>query len=381
MTDSPRPGTRADTRRYDSASAIPGRRLAFKGDKDFRRELNTRVNAYFLESGHSRRDVGAWYAKAATILVTFAVSYALLVFFASAWWQAVPLTVALALSVVGIGFNIMHDGGHRAISRHPAVNRLMAHSLDIVGGSSYLWHWKHNVLHHTYANITGHDMDVTLGALARFTPHQPHYAHQRWQHWYVWILYGLLVVKWQFYDDFKVLFTGKIGPHRIRRPRGPDLVMLLLGKLVFVVLAFVIPLSRHPVWEFIPLYALFGVVLGFVLSVVFQLAHVVEEASFPVVAEGEGPIDRSWAEHQVQTTVNFCLGNRAVTWLLGGLNYQIEHHLFPGMSHCNYPALSRIVKPACAEFGLSYSEHASFWAGLRSHARWLKRLGKSEVLA
>jgi linoleoyl-CoA desaturase len=257
----------------------------------------------------------------------------------------------------------------------------MAHSLDVVGGSSYLWHWKHDVLHHTYANITGHDMDITLGALTRFTPHQPSYRHQRWQHCYVWILYGLLVIKWQFHDDFKVLFTGKIGPHRIPRPRGADLVMLILGKFVFVTLAFVIPLSLHGVWVFVPFYALFAVVIGFVLSVVFQLAHVVEEASFPAVAKGEYSVDRSWAEHQIQSTVNFCHENHIVTWLLGGLNYQIEHHLFPGISHCNYPALSRIVKAACAEYGISYNEHASFWAGLCSHARWLKRLGGSEAIA
>jgi linoleoyl-CoA desaturase len=381
MTDFSRPGTRPDTRRCDSASTVSRRRLSFSGDNVFRGELTARVNAYFQTMGLSRRDVGAWYAKAATILATFTVSYALLVFVASTWWQAVLLTVLLALSVVGIGFNIMHDGSHRAVSRHRTVNRLMAHSLDIVGGSSYLWHWKHDVLHHTYANITGHDMDVTLGALTRFTPHQPRYAHQRWQHWYVWILYGLLVVKWQFYDDFRVLLTGKIGPHQITRPRGLNLVMLLLGKLVFVVLGFVIPLLLHPIWVFIPLYALFAIVLALVLSIVFQLAHVVEAASFPAVPAGERSIDRSWAEHQIQCTVNFCHGNRVVTWLLGGLNYQIEHHLFPGICHCNYPALSRIVKPTCEEFGIPYNEHASFWAGLCSHARWLKQLGKAESAA
>ena len=380
MTDFSRPGTRSDQDRCDFATSTSRRRLAYSGDNDFRRELIHRVNAWFLESGHSRRDVRTWYLKAATILATFAVSYVLLVFVASTWWQAMPLTVLLALSVIGIGFNIMHDGGHKAVSRYRSVNRLMARSLDMVGGSSYLWHWKHGVLHHTYANITGHDMDVTLGALARFTPHQRRYTHQRWQHWYVWILYGLLAIKWQFYDDFKVLLTGRIGPHRIPRPRGAELVTLIAGKLVFATLAFLIPLTLHPLWVFIPFYLIFAVVLGFVLSVIFQLAHTVEEASFPDVPEGTHSVDNSWAAHQIQTTVNFCHGNRVVTWLLGGLNYQIEHHLFPEISHCNYAALSRIVKPACAEFGLTYNEHASFWAGLRSHVTWLKRMGTMEAI-
>jgi linoleoyl-CoA desaturase len=381
MTDFSRPDTRTDQRRGDAATTKSRRRLAYSGDNDFRRELTTRVNDYFLKTGHSRHDVAAWYLKAAAILATFGVSYALLVFVAETWWQAVPLTALLALSVIGIGFNIMHDGGHRAVSRNRTINRLMAFSLDIVGGSSYLWHWKHGVLHHNYVNITGYDMDVTLGALARFTPQQPRYAHQRWQHWYIWVLYGLLAIKWQFYDDFKVLLTGKIGPHRIPRPRGAELVMLILGKLIFVVIAFVIPLAVHPFWIFAPFYVLFAVVLGFVLSVVFQLAHSVQEASFPTVPDGSLSVDNSWAVHQVQTTVNFCHGNRILTWLLGGLNYQIEHHLFPEISHCNYPALSRIVKPACAEFGIAYNEHASLRAGLRSHVRWLRQLGRMEAVA
>jgi linoleoyl-CoA desaturase len=325
--------------------------------------------------------VPGWYRKAAIILSTFAVSYVLLVFVASAWWQAVPLTLVLALSVVGIGFNIMHDGGHGAVSRHRVINRLMAHTLDMAGGSSYLWHWKHGVLHHNYANITGHDMDVALGSLARLTPHQPRFAHQRWQHWYVWGLYGLLAIKWQLYDDFKVLLTGRIGPHRRPRPRGAALGMLVAGKLVFVTLAFVIPLLLHSIWVFALFYLLFAVVLGFVLSVVFQLAHIVEEADFPDVPASARSVDNAWAVHQVQATVNFCHDNRVVTWLLGGLNYQIEHHLFPEVSHCNYPGLSEIVRATCREFGIAYQEHASFWSGLRSHVRWLRQMGTAAAAA
>jgi linoleoyl-CoA desaturase len=277
--------------------------------------------------------------------------------------------------VVGIGFNIMHDGGHGAVSKHRSVNRVMAHSLDIVGGSSYLWRWKHGVLHHHYANITGHDTDIALGPLARFTPHQPSYAHQRWQHWYVWLLYGLMVIKWQFFDDFRVLLTGKIGPHHIPRPRGADLAVLIAAKLAFFLLAFVIPLALHPFLNVALIYLLFAALVGILLSVVFQLAHCVEDAEFPLIADGVFTVDNAWAIHQVETTINFSRGNPIVTWLLGGLNYQIEHHLFPDVSHCNYPALAVIVKDTCADFGVSYKEHASFWSGVCSHFRWLRRMG------
>ncbi|HUF72599.1 MAG TPA: acyl-CoA desaturase [Gammaproteobacteria bacterium] len=376
MTDFTRPGTRPEKHLDGRDDAASRRRLSYSGSKAFQRELRRRVDGYFSETGAPRRDVAAWYLKAGMILAAFVSSYTLLVFFASAWWQAVPLTAVLAFSVVGIGFNIMHDAGHGAVSRHRFVNRLMAHSLDIVGGSSYLWHWKHDVLHHNYANITGHDTDVAIGMLGRFTPHQPRYPHQRWQHWYVWVLYGLMAIKWQLFDDFRTLLRGKIGPHRIPRPRGADLAMLVACKLAFFVLAFVIPLRLHPIATFLPYYLLFAVVAGLVLSTVFQLAHTVEEAEFPSVPDGARSVDNAWAVHQVQTAVNFCHGNRLVTWLLGGLNYQIEHHLFPDVSHCNYPGLSGVVKATCGEFGIAYKEHPSFWAGIRSHFRWLRRMGE-----
>ncbi len=337
--------------------------------------LRARVDRYFEQSGRSRRDVREWYWKMAAILLSFASSYAALVFFASSWWQCIPLAIVLAFSIVGLGFNIMHDAGHGAVSRHRFVNRLMAHSSDLVGSSSYLWRWKHGVLHHHYANITGHDTDIAAGPLARFTPHQNRYAHQRWQHWYVWVLYGLMDIKWHLFDDFRVLILGRIGPHRIPRPRGADLAWLVVGKVVFFTLAFAIPLWRHPLIVVAATYVLAAGVVGLMLSVVFQLAHCVEDAEFPLVASDAADVDSSWAAHQLRTTVNFCRGNRLVTWLTGGLNHQFEHHLFPEISHCHYPDVSRIVRDTCAEFGIRYREHASFWAGVRSHVRWLRRMG------
>lgn len=300
-------------------------------------------------------------------------------FFASAWWQAIPVAIVLGISVVSIGFNIMHDGGHGAVSRHRVVNRLMAHSVDIVGGSSYLWRWKHNVLHHHNANIAGHDNDIAAGPLARFTPHQRRYAHQRWQHWYVWLLYGLMAIKWQLFDDFRTLVRGRIGPHQIPRPRGADLAWLIVGKLVFFTLAFVIPLWLHPVAIFAATYVLFAAVVGIMLSTVFQLAHCVEDAEFPLVAHDARTVESSWAVHQLATTVNFSRDNWLVTSLVGGLNYQIEHHLFPEISHCHYPDVARIVRETCAELGIRYREHASLWAGIGSHVRWLRRMGAATV--
>jgi linoleoyl-CoA desaturase len=363
------------------ASDISIRRVAFVGSNEFQVILRHRVDEYFRVTGRRRRDSLQFYVKSSAILLAFLFLYTSLVFWAQTWWQAVPLCILLALVTAGIGFNIMHDGGHGACSRYRFVNRWMARSLDVIGGSSYLWHWKHGVLHHSCPNITGHDTDISLGRLARFTPQQRLYAYQRWQQWYIWPVYGVMAVKWHFYDDFRALLTGTIGPHRIPRPRNNDLVVLIACKLIFFSLAFGIPLYFHPLWKVALCYGLFAVVLGLALSVVFQLAHCVEEAEFPALSEGAAKIDSAWAIHQVSTTVDFCRGNRVVTWLLGGLNYQVEHHLFPRICHSNYPEISELVKEACRDFGIPYNEHPSFWAGIRSHFRWLRRMGRPITIA
>ena len=258
------------------------RRLKFGGDSRFHVELKRRVEAHFREIGHSKRDCPAMYAKTAIILLSFATSYGLLVFFATAWWQVLPLAIALALSVVGIGFNVMHDASHQAYSDRPWLNRLMAMSLDLIGGSSYFWHWKHGVFHHSFVNVIGYDTDIDLAGLGRLTPHHPRAWIHRWQHWYVWFLYGAMVVKWHLYDDFRLALTCRMGEHSFPRPRPRQWAVFFGGKLVFLLLAFGVPLALHPAWAVVAVYLTTTVIVGVVLGVVFQLAHCVEQADFPL---------------------------------------------------------------------------------------------------
>src|SRR5262249_36676403 len=261
------------------------------------------------------------------------VSYAVLVFLAGTWWLALASAISLGLAMAAVGFNIQHDAGHQAYSRRNWINRLMAMTLDLLGGSSYVWAKKHNSVHHCFVNITGHDDDIDLGIFGRLTPHQKRLKFHRFQHFYLWVLYGLLPTKWQFYDDFRDVVTGRIGAHRFPRPRGWDLATLIGGKIVFFSLALTIPLLLHPVWTVLLFYALASFVQGVTLSVVFQLAHCVEEADFPLPRLGAGRMETTWAVHQVETTVDFARGNRFLSWIIGGLNFQIEHHLFPRISH------------------------------------------------
>jgi len=348
--------------------------LKFGNDQTFQLEVRRRVDEYFRTTGRRQRDCWQMYLKTAILVASFTVLYALLVFVADTWWQGLLLAVLLGLSAAGIGFNVQHDGGHQAYSNSPWINQLMAMTLELMGGSSYLWRWKHAVFHHTYVNITGHDTDIDLGILGRLSPHQKRLAYHRWQHFYLWPLYGLLAIKWQLVDDFLKLIRGRISNQQFPRPKGWDLAVFIAGKAMFFTLAFGIPLLFHSVGSVFVYYGIVGLVAGIVLSVVFQAAHCVEEAEFPLPKE-KGRIARAWAVHQVETTVNFARRSRVATWLLGGLNFQIEHHLFPRISHANYPAISRLVEEVCRDFGIKYAEHTSFGAAMASHFRWLRRMG------
>jgi linoleoyl-CoA desaturase len=356
-------------------TAAPGRSLKFGTDSTFQLELRRRVEEYFRTTGRRQRDCWQMYLKTAILLAGFAGSYLLLVFVAQTWWLGLPLAILLGLAAAGIGFNIEHDGSHEAYSNSPWINSLMARTLELIGGSSYIWRWKHVVFHHTYVNITGHDTDVDLGVLARLTPHQKRLAFHRWQHLYLWPLYGLLAIKWQLLDDFRKLVRGRISNQPFPRPRGWEIVIFVAGKTIFFALAFGIPLLFHPVSVVVLYYGIAGLVTGLVLSVVFQVAHCVDEAQFPMPRASTGRIDHAWAVHQAETTVDFARRSRVVAWLVGGLNFQTEHHLFPRICHVNYPSISTLVEETCRDFGIRYREFTSFRAGVASHFRWLRQMG------
>ena len=350
-------------------------RLTFGRDNSFHTELRRKVDEYFQRTGRRQRDCPQMYLKTAIILLAYVGFYIGLVFFATAWWQALPLAMLLGLAMAAIGFNIEHDGAHQAFSNHAWVNRMMAMTMDLLGASSYVWHWKHDVVHHTYTNIAGHDADIELGIVGRISPHHPRLRFHRWQHFYLWPLYGLNVIKWQLYDDFRDVILGRIGQHRMPRPKRWEWLRFTGAKAVFFAIAFVLPLMLHRPLAVCLFYGVAVVTAGVVVSIVFQLAHCVEEADFPVPPTESRSIDNAWAIHQIETTVNFARRSRVQSWLLGGLNFQVEHHLFPRICHVHYPQISKLVEQTCREYGVVYREHSSFRAGLASHFRWLRRMG------
>jgi linoleoyl-CoA desaturase len=351
--------------------------LTFSGSTAFRRDLEARVASYFRGTRRSRHAAGGVYVKTVFLLSWLAVSYLLLVFCAQTWWQALPLAVSVALAMAGIGFNVQHDGNHGAYSSHAALNKLAALSLNLLGGDAYFWRYKHNIAHHTYPNISGADNDINMGPLARLSPHDRRYWFHRFQYIYVWALYALLAVKWQLVDDYRSMIRPGVASTHVPRPRGWDQVCFWVGKACFLTLAFAVPLlAGHPLVFVAGLYFATMGILGLTLATVFQLAHCVEEATFRVPAAGTRRIEREWMTHQIETSVDFARHNRFLTWYLGGLNFQIEHHLFPKICHVHYPALSPIVEATCQAHGIRHSSHRTMRRALGSHVRWLRHLGR-----
>ncbi len=351
--------------------------LHFKQDPEFHRKLKQRVQEYFASIGKPPTATAAMYFKTALVLGTFAASYALLVFHAEAAWQGVALSALLGLSAAAIGTNIQHDASHGAYSKHSWANKLGSLSLDLIGGSSYLWRWKHVRFHHTYVNIADYDTDIDLGCLARITPSQKRLWVHRWQQWYLWPLYSFLAVKWQFFDDFSALILGRVGKHVVPRPRGADLLLFMLGKGVFFSLAFVIPLMIRPPLQVIAFYLLTALVAGICLSLIFILPHTVEESIFPLPSKQTNTIDHSRDIHQIRVTADFSRKSSTFTWLVGGLNYHREHHLFPTICHVHTPALATIIDAECEKAGIPHAEHASYSIGMVSHFKFLKKMGRA----
>ena len=292
---------------------LTDRRLTFGRDNSFQVELRRRVDDYFRVTGRRQRDCPQMYLKTAIILTVFVGLYLLLVFVAATWWQALPLAILLGLSMAAIGFNLEHDGGHQSYSNYAWVNRLMAMTMDLIGASSYVWRWKHVVIHHTYVNITGHDADIDVGVFGRLTPHQRQFRFHRWQHFYLWPLYGVNVIKWHLYDDFRDVILGRIGSQRMPRPKRWELVSFICAKALFLMMAFAVPLLLHRIWIVFLFYGVTVSVAGVVVSVVFQLAHCVEEAEFPLPREDSSSLESAWAIHQVETTVDFARRSRVET--------------------------------------------------------------------
>ena len=349
-----------------------GLAIKFTSGGAFHREVDHQVRELLADPGLVRRAYLVLWAKALLVAAWVAASYWVLVFVASGLTEALVASVSLGLAAAGIGFTIMHDANHDAFAPSRFVNRVMALSLDLIGGSSYVWSAKH-LAHHTYPNVTEHDPDIESLPFARLDPAQQHQWWHRYQHVYIWALYAIITLRWQFLSDFVFLCRGRAGRSPVRRPKRSALVTLIAGKGVFLLWALAIPLLAHPLLSVLPFFLVTSFVASLALALVFQLSHCVGETVF--VDPAHDATTRSWQIHQIETTVDFARNNRLLHLYAGGLNYQIEHHLYSRLPHTLYPRLAPIVEATARAHGIAYTYHPTLREALRSHTQWLRIMG------
>ena len=351
-----------------------------EADKEFVLELRQRVKKYFNEKGINRYgNPGMWWKTFFMLLLYFVPYFIMLSGFSSQFLVLLGLWLLMGLGMAGIGLSVMHDANHRAYSKNNRVNNILGYFLNLVGGHSLNWKIQHNILHHGFTNVEGYDEDIDAGKVLRLSPHKTRLKIHRWQHLYAWPLYGLMTLTWVISKDFKDIFRyremglGALAGGSFRRM----FTELLIWKLLYFFYTIVLPILLLPVpWWYIPiLFFAAHFVCGFILATIFQTAHVMPTSRYPQ-PDNHDNIQNNWAVHQLQTTTNYSPKSRWFSWFIGGLNYQIEHHLFPNICHVHYKKISSIVQKTARDYNLPYNVQPTFLIALQQHGQMLRKLGK-----
>ncbi|PLX12283.1 MAG: acyl-CoA desaturase [Marinilabiliales bacterium] len=287
--------------------------------------------------------------------------------------------VIMGVGKAGIGMSVMHDANHKSYSSRQWVNKLMGNTLYLLGGSPHTWQHQHNTLHHGFTNVDGHDEDIDPGSLLRFSPHKPLLKIHKYQHIYAWVLYGLMTLTWVTTKDFRQLIQyKKDGASLSNNLSTIQLwILLIVSKVLYYVVFMVIPMILLPfAWYWVIVFFLaMHYTSGFILTVIFQTAHVVPTSKYPLPDENN-TLENNWAVHQLYTTSDFAPKSRIFSWFIGGLNYQVEHHLFPNISHVHYRKISKLVKEMAKKYDLPYYVQPGFLKALWEHGKMLKKLGR-----
>jgi linoleoyl-CoA desaturase len=348
---------------------------------EFFSTLKKRVDSYFKEQNLSKNANSSMLLKSAFFLSLMVILYLLILSNSFPLPILLLFAVLLGMTKAFIGFNVCHDAIHGSYSSNTKVNKGLSLVFNLIGANAYVWSITHNIVHHTYTNIPGHDEDIEVApGLLRISPDDKIKRIQRYQHIYAFFLYSLASLSWVFRKDYKKFFQKKIGNYDdLKHPRR-EYFNLFFFKFVYYVLFIVIPLIVLDAswWQFLIGFILMHMAEGLVLGLVFQLAHVVEGTDFPSPDE-KGNIEEAWAIHQMRTTANFARKSKLACFLCGGLNMQVEHHLFPKICHIHYPVVSEIVKRTAEEFNVPYNEQPSFFSALKSHYLILKKMGRESI--
>jgi len=346
-------------------------------NKSFFNALKLNVDQYF--QNNKIRPTGNWelYSKTLLLVPSAIALYVLLLLVSMPALLSLSLCVLLGFILASIGFNVMHDACHGSYSSKKWLNDLMGLSLNALGGNAFIWKFKHNIVHHTYTNVDGVDDDIAKSPLMRHCSSQKWVPAHRFQHIYVVLVYAISSLAWVGLMDFNKYFQQKVFTTPLQKMSIREHVIFWASKVFYAIFYVAIPVHFVGWGAWALGFVCMHIAMGLTLALVFQLAHVVEHVEFEAASGMDHKvIENEWAIHQIKTTANFAPKNKFINWYVGGLNYQVEHHLFPRISHVHYPAISGIVQKTCKEFNLPYNSFSTFTGSLASHFRMMYQLGR-----
>ncbi|MFY0625940.1 MAG: acyl-CoA desaturase [Reichenbachiella sp.] len=346
---------------------------------DFVSELRKRVNDYFVDNNLSKFGNSNMVVKTIFMLTLYFVPFGFIISgMIESFWFMMFLWFVMGLGMCGIGASVVHDANHGSYSRNKWINHFLGSMLNLVGSYHVTWKIQHNVLHHSSTNV--HDFDQDLdNPFMRFSPFQERKKIFKFQAYYAPFLYGFMSLNKMFNDFGQIIEYKK---KKLLTGQGVTIqkamIQNAIGKLVYLGVTLVLPIILLDMawWQIVIGFFVMHFVCGLMLSLIFQAAHVIEKTSF-YTADEESSLDNCWAIHQLNTTANFAKNSRWLSWLIGGLNFQVEHHLFPHICHVHYQNISEIVKRIAKEYNIEYHEYPTFFSGIRSHFKMLNQLGRA----
>ncbi|WP_263377351.1 fatty acid desaturase family protein [Granulicella paludicola] len=342
----------------------------------FPKVLRSRLDSFFAATQTSPKADGMMWSKIGIGLVVLAGSWTAIYAFKLNSWAFMALYILSGLAQTFLLLNIAHDSNHNAISSRSIVNKTLNYAFDLCGINSYMWRILHHRGHHSCVNVHGEDDALTGRGLLRFTPYEPRTSLQRFQHVYALALYAVFSLDYVFVRDFECFFRP--AHDYIERTKHParEYVILFASKAFYLTYMLILPiflLHRAPLLV-IGSFLLVHMIVGLSVALVFQTTHTIDSTYFPA---GRGEFDNG-VYHIFATTADYATANPVVSWLTGGLNHHIVHHLCPFVCHTHYAPLTRIVEETAAEFGVPYRQHPTMTKAIWHHLILLKQLGTAD---
>ncbi len=350
-------------------------------EQEFAREVRKRVRAYFKDNNLSIYGNFNMYLKTIVMLGIYLAPFIVLLTVTLSPMAALGMAVLMGIGKAGVGMSVMHDGVHRSYSSKAGVNKLIASSMFLLGSSIFNWKIQHNIKHHTFTNIFSHDPDISTISVIRLCEYASLKKYHRYQHFYAFPLYGLMTFARLFGEIGKLLEYNRKGITKAQNVSPSwQLAKLIFIKIIYLTIILGLPLllTDFSFWQILIGFIALHVTAGMIMSTVFQMAHVVEGTYQPLPDENNS-INNDWLVHQLRTTSDFGRKNSLFSWYIGGLDFQIEHHLFQNICHVHYPAIAPIVKATAEEYGFTYNLKPTVFHALYSHFRRLKELGRTKI--